>query len=108
MAIPGLLQAENFDDGGEGIAYHDATPGNAGGQYRSASVDIESASDLEGGYNIVWIVAGEWLKYTVSMSLAASYTLEFRLAAPGTGGVLHLEVNGTDVTGPGGRPTVGS
>ena len=26
-----LLEAENFDDGGEGIAYHDATPGNAGG-----------------------------------------------------------------------------
>ena len=38
--IPGLIEAENFDDGGEGIAYHDLTTGNTTGQYRQTDVDI--------------------------------------------------------------------
>lgn len=29
--IPGLIQVENFDVGGEGVAYSDADPGNNGG-----------------------------------------------------------------------------
>src|SRR4029077_5220456 len=34
-AVPGVIQAENFDNGGEGVAYHDSTSGNAGGSFRS-------------------------------------------------------------------------
>src|SRR5262249_18389475 len=30
-ALPGMIQMENFDDGGEAVAYHDASPGNDGG-----------------------------------------------------------------------------
>src|SRR5439155_12617450 len=30
-AVPGTLGAENFDDGGEGVAYHDTSVGNYGG-----------------------------------------------------------------------------
>jgi subtilisin family serine protease len=106
-AIPGLIEAENFDDGGQGIAYSDTTSLNFGGKYRSTYVDIESASDLGGGYDVGWIAAGEWLKYTVSVSTFTSYTLELRLAAPGTGGILHLEVDGADVTGPVAIPNTG-
>src|SRR4029077_18842783 len=29
--IPGKIEAENYDSGGEGLAYHDTTPGNSGG-----------------------------------------------------------------------------
>jgi subtilisin family serine protease len=106
-AIPGLVEAENFDDGGQGIAYSDTTSLNFGASYRSTAVDIEPTSDLGGGYNVGWIDAGEWLKYTVSVSAFASYTLELRLAAPGTGGIVHLEVDGADVTGPVAVPNTG-
>ena len=106
-AIPGLIEAENFDDGGQGIAYSDTTSGNLGGKYRSTAVDIEGTSDVGGGYDIGWAAAGEWLKYTVSVSDAASYTLELRLSAPSNGGVLHLEVDGTNVTGPVAVPNTG-
>src|SRR5262249_16201141 len=41
--IPGTLHAENYDNGGEGVAYYDTTPGNSGGQYRSDDVDIENS-----------------------------------------------------------------
>ena len=45
--LPGTLTAANFDDGGEGVAYHDTTAGNTGGQYRTTDVDIQASS--EGG-----------------------------------------------------------
>ena len=55
-SLPGTIQAENFDNGGEGVAYHDTTSGNAGGAFRSTDVDIEAASG--GGYDVGWIDAG--------------------------------------------------
>ncbi len=46
IVIPGSLEAENFDFGGEGVAYHDNTPGNQGGQYRlSEDVDLIVSTD---------------------------------------------------------------
>ena len=98
--IPGLIEAENFDDGGEGIASHDLTPGNAGGQYRQTDVDISTTSDSGGGYTLGYVLAGEWLKYSVSVTATASYTLEARVASAGQGGAFHLEVDGIDATGP--------
>lgn len=41
IGLPGRIEAENFDNGGEGVAYHDTTPtANEGGAYRSEGVDI--------------------------------------------------------------------
>jgi hypothetical protein len=105
--IPGLIEAERFDDGGEGIAYHDLTAGNAGGQYRQTDVDIATASDTGGGYTLGYVAAGEWLKYSVSVAATASYTLEARVASAGQGGAFHLEVDGADVTGPMVVPSTG-
>jgi subtilisin family serine protease len=97
--IPGLIEFENFDDGGEGVAYHDLTSGNTGGQYRQTDVDIEATTDVGGGYSLGWNSAGEWLKYTVSVAATGSYKMEARVATTGTGGIFHIEVDGTDVTG---------
>src|SRR5258708_1004867 len=55
VAVPGTIEAEQFDNGGEGVAYHDLMAGNSGGQYRAADVDIESTTDVNGGYNVGWI-----------------------------------------------------
>jgi len=88
--VPGTIEAENFDNGGEGVAYHDTTPGNAGGQYRNSDVDIEQSS--EGGYDVGWITAGEWLNYTVAVQSAGVYTVQLRVASP-SGGALHVGFN---------------
>ena len=100
VSLPGTIQAENFDTGANGVAYADSSPGNNGGQYRSTDVDIEGTADSGGGHNVGWMSSGEWLKYTVTVSTAGTYTLEFRVAASGAGGTFHLEVNGSDKTGP--------
>jgi hypothetical protein len=107
ISLPGVIQAEDFDDGGAGVAYSDTSSGNEGGQYRSTDVDIEPSADVDGGYNVGWIDAGEWLKYTVNVGAAGTYSLEARVSTLGTGGTFHVEANGSDITGPIAIPATG-
>lgn len=79
-SLPGQIEAENYDNGGEGIAYHDADTLNQGGQYRSDGVDIESCSDTGGGYDICWAQNGEWLEYTTNITTGI-YNITARIAS---------------------------
>lgn len=97
-AIPGIVELENYDLGGEGVAYHDCDASNNGGAYRpSEGVDIEPASG--GGYNVGWMCSGEWLDFTVDVIQAGYYRVEARVASQDTGGTFALEFNGSDQTG---------
>src|SRR5206468_11123191 len=90
-SIPGVIAAPNFDNGGEGVAYHDTSAGNNGGAYRSTDVDLEPSAD--GGYDIGWIAADEWVNYTVNVASAGNYTAQLRVASPNGGGSLRLGFN---------------
>jgi hypothetical protein len=59
-AIPGTIEAENYDLGGEGVAYHDTDATNNGGVYRTTEgVDLDTCADISGcGYKEGWINAG--------------------------------------------------
>ena len=105
--LPARIQCEDYDLGGEGSAYHDTTAGNAGGQYRSDNVDIGTCADTGGGYTVGWAVAGEWLDYTVNILQDNNYSISFRVAQGGTGGVFHLECDGVNITGPVNVPNTG-
>src|SRR6188768_2631621 len=74
-SVPGTIQAEDFDDGANGVAYRDTSAGNSGGQYRATDVDIELSSDSGGGYDVGWVSAGEWLNYTVDVAAAGTYDI---------------------------------
>src|SRR5258708_1682338 len=44
-AVPGKIEFENYDTGGEGVAYHDLEAANQGGQYRTGDgVDIQATT----------------------------------------------------------------
>jgi beta-glucanase (GH16 family) len=99
-AIPGKVETENYNNGGEGAAYHDSDATNNGGQYRpNDGVDIEATTDTGGGYDVGWTAAGEWTKYTVNVASSGSYAFDFRVASAQTGGAFHLEVDNVNVTG---------
>jgi hypothetical protein len=99
-ATGALIQAEDYDQGGEGIAYHDTTSGNSGGKYRpNESVDIESSTDSGGGYDVYNAAAGDWLAYTVDLGQGGTYEADFRVAASKAGGRFHLQAYGQNVTG---------
>jgi hypothetical protein len=107
VSLPGTIQAENFDEGADGVAYHDTTSGNSGGKYRTTNVDIETTGDSSGSYNVGWTAVGEWLNYTVNVGTAGNYDLEFRIASSGGGGSFHVEANGVNKTGPIAIPNTG-
>lgn len=98
--IPGTVEAEFYDEGGEGVAYHDNDGMNWGVPFRSdEGVDIEASNDAGGGYNIGWIEDGEWVEYTVSVPVGRMYQLTPVVASVPGGGRLHIEFNGVDLTG---------
>ncbi|MDB5272924.1 MAG: C-terminal target protein, partial [Chitinophagaceae bacterium] len=99
-AIPGKIEAENYDLGGQGLAYNETTTANQGGAYRTTdAVDIEASTDTGAGYNVGYIVAGEWLKYTVNVTTAGTYSLALRVAATAAGKTFHVELDGTNISG---------
>lgn len=109
--IPGTIEAEDFDEGGEGVAYHDTDPQNQEKHqpsYRESGVDLEWREDASGQFNLGWTRAGEWLVYTVDVRETGAYTIEMKVASQKKGGTFHLEFNGTDRTGPIEVPDTGS
>ncbi len=107
--IPGRIEAEEYDLGGEGLAYHEAnTNGNEGkATLRNDEVDIEATQDSDGAYNIAYILKGEWLEYTVNVAATGNYDLDIRLATDGDGKTFHIEMDGTDITGTVNAPNTG-
>jgi hypothetical protein len=106
--IPGIIEAENFDHGGQGVAYYDTDSGNNGGAYRDTDVDIKALAGRSNGHVVAWIATGEWLEYTVSVGTTGTYTLELSTASVHDSGRMRIEFNGEDKTGQIVIPNTGS
>lgn len=125
--IPGRLQCEYFDFGGEGIAYHDSDSINSGSgrlnpadglylnEFRiNEAVDISYTKFRDPAidnnpYNLVepekdqlyvgWTSPGEWTKYTVDVEKSGMYELGLMYTS-NQGGIISISVNDLDATGP--------
>ena len=101
IKVPGRIEAEAYNQGGEGIAYHDTTPGNTGGALRDEDVDLQSAEDTGQGYNVGWIRTGEWLAYDIMVNTTGSYDFIFRVASNVEGSkTFHLELDNEPIKQP--------
>ncbi|MEQ8469797.1 MAG: DUF5010 C-terminal domain-containing protein [Marinoscillum sp.] len=99
IAIPGIVEAEDFNTGGQNVGYYDTSGGNTGGAFRtSEDVDIEATGDSQGAYNVGWTEAGEWLEYDINAS-ASNFDISVRVASANGNGSMRVEVDGNDVTG---------
>lgn len=97
-AVPGTIQARNYDAGGQEIAYHcKSGPRFSVESFRSEAANAGSTASTPEVCNLQ---AGDWLKYTVNVGQAATYDVAFRGASPGGRGRFHLLANGVNVTGP--------
>ncbi len=100
-SIPGKIEAEHYDEGKPGVAYHDNDVKNSGAKYREVTqVDIEKRPDASNGHGIGWTRKGEWLNYTVEVQQSGTYSIEIPVASNKQGGIFHLEIGGKDITGP--------
>ena len=120
QTIPGKLQCEYYDLGGEGIAYHDTDSMNNGSGKLNKGDDYlnafrkEEAVDIsytkfhnnsdnseynlvqpeEGQLYIGWTEAGEWTKYTVEVKATGIYKIGLMYTANRGG-----KINITSTTG---------
>ena len=110
--VPGIIFAVNYDLGTQGIAYNDkvfqvlsqtGAAWNNGYAYRNDGVDIEACADVTPynlGYDVGWTDDNEWMLYTVEVASTGIYDLSLRCANGMTvPGFMHVEMDGTDVSG---------
>jgi len=76
--IPGTIEAEDYDKGGQNVGFYDTDASNETTLYRTDNAGIDSAS---GAYVYGWVAAGEWLKYTLTVSQTAVYNYTVRVAS---------------------------
>jgi len=122
--IPGKIQCELYDQGGEGVAYHDKDSINNGsGKLNPANgtflnefrmkegVDISytKSNDVDKNpYNLVeplweqfyvgWTEPGEWIKYTVKVNKTGTYKIGIMYTASGDGSI-SMDLDGKQLTG---------
>ncbi|MFO7671837.1 MAG: carbohydrate-binding protein [Bacteroidales bacterium] len=125
--IPGKVQCEYYDFGGEGIAFHDSDSVNSGsgglnkadGSYLhefriNEAVDISYTKFQDPAidntpFNFVdqekdqlyvgWTKPGEWAKYTIDVETDGTYQLGLMYTA-NKNGRISFSVNDLDVSGP--------
>jgi hypothetical protein len=121
--IPGKIQCEFYDAGGEGVAYHDSDSINNGsGKLNPANgillnefrmnegVDISYTKTNEidnNPFNLVepqmdqlyagWTVPGEWINYTVKVLKSGIYQVGIMYTASGDGSIA-LDLDGRQLT----------
>ena len=125
QVIPGKLQLEYYDLGGEGVGFHDSDTVNSGsGRLNPADgtylnefrinepVDISYTKPRgidDNPYNLVepeqgqlyvgWTEPGEWTKYTVEVKTTGTYRLGLMYTAR-YDGQIAIAFNGSDMTKP--------
>jgi hypothetical protein len=99
--IPGTIQLEEYDVGGNEFAYYDTDAGSnvdPAPDFRTdEDVDIETCADTGGGYNLGWTVAGEWLEYTVNVTKSGTYDIVLRASTDGDGKTISLSADGVSL-----------
>ncbi|MBR2838338.1 MAG: family 16 glycosylhydrolase, partial [Kiritimatiellae bacterium] len=75
--LPGVIKIGRYDEGGQGVAYSDATKANTANKTWRASEGVDCGEDSVGN-----IETGEWLKYTVDVKKAGRYRVKMRYGTP--------------------------
>ena len=99
-AIPGKIEAENYDEGGHNKAFYDNDRANQGGAYREDEVDIVQidSTDKSKGYALGYTEDGEWVEYTVNNEAAAEYTVQLNMATASEDVGVQLFIDDKEIT----------
>ena len=85
ITIPGIIQAEDFDKGGEGVSFHDKDSNDEGdANYRTDNEGLDLVKGNNGtciGYTAV----DEWTEYTVNVTAPGKYSYEATVSSGSTG-----------------------
>ena len=97
--IPGLIEGEHFDEGGEGYAYHDDTQRQGTSTFRPLpiTVDVIPKTGASNGFVVGFPLSGEWTEYSVNAT-AGTYDIKLKYFCNTTAAVGDLKVSLNGVT----------
>lgn len=100
LTLPGFVQLEDYDMGGQSVSFYDKDFVNEGGSYREDGVDIVQvdSADASKGYAIGYTQAGEWLEYSVNVVTTGKFVFRASVADGLEGGSIRLFIDGKAVT----------
>jgi len=97
QTIPGIVEAEWYDTGGQGIAYNDDNVHQGSSFRNDEDVDVVDKQNASNLYAVGYTEAGEWTEYTVNVTEGTyDITLSYasNLAAPGD---LRISLDGVEI-----------
>ena len=83
--VPSFVSAWAFDEGGQGVAYYDSTPGNKAWEQnkKRPTEDVDAGPEL-----LHYTETGEWLNYTLRVERGGTYAIAIKVrdnaAIPGS------------------------
>ena len=97
IALPGIVEAENFDEGNYGVTYS-GTQGASGddGDHEYRGKDYASVDIVGGGTGkaIGYTAKDEWLEYTINVAQDGEYEIEANVSNGTAPGTLELSLDG--------------
>lgn len=102
QVVPGRVKAALFDEGGEGVAYHDTDATNNGLKVNTGNTELDTfrkdegvdisytkptdkkvdgSQEHQGDLYIGWTYPNEWLKYTVDVQQAGTYRIDAHISS---------------------------
>ena len=103
-AVPGKIEAENYDVGGHNKAFYDNDRENQGGAYREDEVDVVAIDDSKcgeaacTGFAIGYTNEGEWVEYTINVVADATYKITANVATASDASAMQLLVDDKEIT----------
>jgi Domain of unknown function (DUF1929) len=89
--VAGVIQAEDFDEGGPGVSFYRGKPTTISGT-ASRNADVQSNSD--GTAELIGLEKGDWFEYSINVTSSGQHDLSARLKSPiGSGYFLKLDGN---------------
>jgi len=105
MTIPGMIEMENYDEGGQSVSFSDKDFVNEGAVYREDGVDVVGLGCSDSlntkdckGYAIGFTQAGEWMEYTVNVTAAGEYAFLANVASGLEGSSFRLFMDGKAIS----------
>jgi hypothetical protein len=121
--IPGRVEMEWYDTGGQGVAYSDTDAVNNGSgtlnkgdsfvdrfrmdegvdlSYTKNGLDktVDGVQEKVGALYLGWTAPGEWVKYSVEVKAAGTYVIQAHMTSRTDAAQISIAFDGVEATGP--------
>ena len=123
QVIPGRVEMELYDTGGQGVAYNDTDAVNNGSgklnqgdtfvdrfrendgvdlSYTKKDIDktIDGVQEKVGELYLGWTAPGEWVNYSVDVRASGTYVINAHMTSRTDAAQISIAFDGVDTTGP--------